>query len=98
MVRKGSFLPTHLIPGASVSSPESTGGGSLASSMTLRDTMKIVMDPMITADERIVAFGYFDGPEYDLLVNTPNHAKTAITVRRLQAACPMALKCSFDPE
>ena len=49
MVRKGSFLPTHLMPGASESSPESTGGGSLASSMTLRDTMKIVIDPTITA-------------------------------------------------
>lgn len=57
MVRKGSFLPTHLMPGASVSSPDNTGGGSLANSITLRDTKKIVMDPIITADdEEIVTY------------------------------------------
>lgn len=49
------------MPGASVSSPDNTGGGSLASSMTLRATMKILMDPMITANEGIVTYGYFDG-------------------------------------
>jgi hypothetical protein len=79
MVRKGSFLPTHLIPGASLSSPEYTGGGSLANLMTSRDTMKIIMVPII-------------------IVKTPIHVRTDMTVRRLQAFCPMALKCAFDPE
>jgi hypothetical protein len=62
--------------------------------------MKIMMDPMITADERDCKFSvrYFDGLGHDLLVKTPNHSRAAIIVRTLQAACPMALKCSFDPE
>jgi hypothetical protein len=80
------------MPGASVSPPENTGGGSLASAMTLRATMKIVMDPMITADEGIVILGIFIFQDTDLLAKTPNHAPTAITVRRLHTACPMALK------
>lgn len=54
MVINGLFLSTHLIPGASVSSQENTGGGCLASSMTLRVVIKIMMDPMITLDEKNV--------------------------------------------
>lgn len=34
----------------------------------------------------------------DLLIKAPNHALTAITVRRLHKARPMAIKCSFGPE
>jgi hypothetical protein len=61
MVRNGSFLSTHLIPGGSVPSPTKTGGGCLASTMTLRAVIKIMIDPMITTDEGIVKILFLRG-------------------------------------